>query len=770
MTHRKATGGNTRSKGSITALLAASLVALAGMTTSMAQPAAPVAPAVTPPNAANAAAPVNLSAAIWRQALASGKDELAMAEPLRRVQGEGAAAGVAGLRSSLDALETNLAKRETARSEQIDKVNKELDEALAKEPTADNLSKALRSTVELYLLKLDKAAFIGQERIQGLINRAEAAARAAEANGDWIMANELFVRLNLLLEESARFKADVRRLSDRLTMINLYVPERLWQLRNERRQEEGMKPLPPFNATGEDYPTKLRGINEFMVLKALFAAARGNVEKKPLRTMLVGGLDAVRTMVTTKDLEGAFPGIADAAGRERFIGFLDARLNEYKTAATDPGQLATAGMLEELMERGKADVGISAEAILHEFGNGAFDRLDEFSQIFWPDQVSSLRRITDGQFIGVGVQIQTDEETQFIKIVAPLEGTPAFRAGIRAGDLIKKVGGKNALGMNLQQAIEQITGKAGTQVNLTIEREGEDMDFLLTREVIPLRTVKGWKRSGNREDEWDWFIDPRSRIGYVRITSFNESSTTSTTRELRDALAQMQAQGLNGLIFDLRFNGGGLLPQAVNVVNTFVDSGMVVYTQTGDGTRVEEHSAKPSGLRLRDVPIALLVNEGSASASEIVSGALRHYNDTGKLKTIIIGQRTFGKGSVQNVMELASNASLKLTTQYYFLPNGQLIHRRDGASSWGVNPHLSVEMLPKQISDAVLLRQDADTPLAFTGSAKDKDGKPREQPDPERLLVDGLDLQLQTALFVLQSQALPKLPEAAAAETGNKPG
>lgn len=773
--------------------VASALVITAGLSPLAAAQAlqSPQAAAVAPADAGIALG--DLAPAMWRSALASGNDELASGGPLRRLSAPNELAPIAELRGSLEAYEKHLAQREMQRREQLDKVEKELGETLAQARSPQQLSKALRSAVELYLLTPDKTALLAEPRVQDLIREAEAAAHTAEAAADWIMANELFVRLNLLLEESAKYKPDVRRLGDRLSMIQLYVPQRLWELRDGRRKEEGLKPLPPFNALGEDYPTKLRGINEIMVLKALFAAARSNIERKTLRDLLSGGLESVRTMVTTKDLVGAFPGLGDAKARDEFIAFLDARVNEFKTARADPGQLAAATLVEELTDRAKKGLNLPSEAVLHEFGNGAFDRLDEFSQIFWPDQVASFRRITDGQFIGVGIQIQNDEESQLIKVVAPLEGTPAFRAGIRGGDLIKKVNGRSTLGMNIQQAIEQITGKAGTPVTLTIERrdpekpEGDpaavaDIDFDLVREVIPLRTVKGWERSGAKEDDWNWFVDSESRIGYVRITSFNESTTTSTTRELRDAIAQMQAQGLNALILDLRFNGGGLLPQAISVVNTFVDSGLVVYTETADGTRVEEHSAKPSGLRVKDIPLAILVNEGSASASEIVSGALKHYTDSGKIRAVLIGQRTFGKGSVQNVLELSTNASMKLTTQYYFLPNGQLIHRRDGATNWGVQPHLSVEMLPKQISDAVLLRQDADTPLAFAAGLKDKDGKRREQPDPDKLLTDGLDLQLEAALFVLRSQTLPRQAqaliregakggrEAAAAEPAGRPG
>jgi carboxyl-terminal processing protease len=730
---------------------------------------APVARGVEGANPPAVATTADVSEAIWRSAR-DGKGELALAEPLRGAPLAGAPA-LAGLRGTLDALEANFAKRETARREQVEKVEKELTEATSGEQTPANLSKGLKAAVELYLLTTDKQAFLAQDRLKQLVERADAAAHQAESKADWIMANELFVRLNLLLEEQGKYKADVRRLTDRLMMIQLYVPEQLYRLRNARRLEEGLKPLPPFNATGEDYKGKLAGINDTTVLRAVLTAAKNHVERKPLRQLLTGGLESVRNMATTRDLEAAFPGIANPTARDGFIAFIDAKINDLRTAAADPSAFATSSLIDDLLSNSASSVKIPNEAILHEFGNGAFDRLDEFSQIIWPDEMNRFRRITDGQFIGVGVQIQLDEETQMIKVVVPLEGTPAFRAGLRAGDLIKKIDDKPALGLSLNQAVELITGKAGTKVKLTMERAGEDIDFLLNREVIPLRTVKGWRRTGPKEDQWDWFVDPQAKIGYLRLTNFQESTangvTTSTTREMRDAIAQMKKDGLQGLILDLRFNPGGLLNQAVDVANTFVEDGMIVYTEATGGVRTEEHKAKASGLRVKDIPIVVLINEGSASASEIVSGALKHYGDTGKIRCVLIGARSFGKGSVQNVLDLSNNARMKLTTQYYFLPNGQLIHRREGATTWGVQPHVVVEMLPKQISDSLLLRQDADTPTNFLAAdQKDKDGKPREQPNPDRLLTEGLDLQLQHALFLLQSQTVGRA-EANAVKPGD---
>jgi carboxyl-terminal processing protease len=386
--------------------------------------------------------------------------------------------------------------------------------------------------------------------------------------------------------------------------------------------------------------------------------------------------------------------------------------------------------------------------------------------VIWPDEVARFNRMTEGKFIGVGIQIQMDEETQLIKVITPLEGSPAMRAGVKAGDLIKKIDGKSAIGISLNQAVDLITGPERTKVNLTVERAtGEkdhdgkefttDVDFQLTRAVIKQPSVKGWVRTGAKEDDWDWFIDKELGIGYLRLSQFTEETTT----ELRNAIAAMKRSpnGLGGLILDLRYNPGGLLTEAVSVSNTFIDNGVIVSTE-GNGSMEPPRSAEPGNAMLGKTPLVVLINQGSASASEIVSGAIRHYADKGDINALVIGERSFGKGSVQNVWNLLP-AKMKLTTQYYKLPDGRIIHRKPKAQTWGVEPHLTVSMLPEAESEALKLRQEADVlEIDSTGNVVET-GKPR--PDPRKLLDDGMDVQLETALVILQGKAAAAQNQAA---------
>ncbi len=671
-----------------------------------------------------------------------------LAAAIRAATVAGDAQAMTTIREGLAALERHEAKREKDRAERTAKLEGEMNEALAAGRTPLALSKALKSVVEMHMISTDKAAFLQMGKIKDLVRDADVAARAAEAAGDWIMANELFVRLNLLLDEDGRFKNDARRILDRLSQIRLYAPQRLWDLRNSRRLLEGQKALPPYNSLGDDYQAKLRGVDAGTVRAALVQASEKHVERKALRELLIGGLESVRTLTTTPDLKVAFPGLERPEAVASFTTWLDERLAALKAMRVDPDLFQLDNLVADLLGASRQTVRIPDQAVLHELGNGAFERLDEFSAIVWPDELTRFRRIMDGEFTGIGVQIQLDDETQMIKVVSPLEGTPAFRAGIKNGDLIKKIDDATAVGMTLDQAVDLITGNRGTRVKMTMEREGKDIEFPLTRERIPIKTVKGWRRTGPRDDEWDWFVDRPSRIGYVRLTNFQGDTTT----DLRKAVDFMKKDGLQGLILDLRFNPGGLLTEAVSVSNMFIDSGTIVYTEAAGGVRTDTQKARPGDQRLRDMPVVVLINEGSASASEIVAGAIKHYADEGKLRARLIGQRTYGKGSVQNVTPLGPASVLKLTQQYYFLPNEKCIHRREHATMWGVDPHQFVEMLPQQTSDALTLRQEADSPQHWMDGAD----KAKLPPDPAKLLSDGLDLQLETALLYLRTQTAAK--------------
>lgn len=672
------------------------------------------------------------------------------------------------VRASLELFEANRIKREELRAEQITEASQELDDHLAAydaDRSPDALSDALESVVRLQLLKDNNEALFADTRVDRVLADAQRAARQAEREGDWLVASELFFRLETIFDEAGTFKDDVDRLGDRLTMIRMYAPERLWELRNARRLAEGLDALPPYNPYGDDYVAKLQGVTSTAVRTAIQRAAqmhvgretRDNPDGVTMNDLLLGGIESVRTMATTSDLATTFPGLGNASRRNRFLARLDEREATIKGWTREASAFDLRRVIDGVLSDADETLGIMPEAILHEFGNGAMAELDIYSGFIWPDELARFRRSTDGEFTGVGIQIQLDE-TQNIKVVTPLEGTPAQRAGVRSDDVIKKINGISAVGLELNQAVEIITGPANTTVDITMERTDpetdkvEEITFTLTRQRIDLPSVTGWEKTGAGDQDWNWFIDPEAGIGYIRLTGF----TADSTRDFDRAISAMKAQGLNGLVFDLRYNPGGLLDQAVSIASRFVPEGMVVRTVDANGVPQEQQNAKRvrDNRDLSDLPVVVLINEGSASASEIVAGSVQAAAKLGQNKSLVLGQRSFGKGSVQNVFLLPGNqAGMKLTTHFYRVNSPRTIHKMPGATEWGIDPDLEVDMLSSQQQEALLLRRDADVlPL-------DQDGNiiaDADRPDPDTLITDGIDLQVQTALVLLQTQTLGK--------------
>ena len=639
---------------------------------------------------------------------------------------------------SVQRFREHLSEREARREARVDELWGELTDAAFE----DDLAEALRAAVELDMLLPDESLAVTDERVAGLVDRARGRAADEEADGSWLRAYTLYSRLNLLFEETGRFRDDERRLRSRLTMLRVYTPELFHDMQSVQRVEDGEDPLPPYNALGDDWRENWAGIDQDMIIHALHQAAQHHVERVRVSEMLQGGLERVRTLVTTTDLRETFPSLED---RDASLAFLE-RLDTMSAVLRERGQRAgtfdIVHTVRELIKANSRTLRLDEIAILHEFGGGASDRLDEFSSFYWPDELERFSRTADGRFTGVGIQITLTDALE-LEVVTPVQGTPAARAGIRPGDLIREIDGRPTLGMGLSQAVQTIVGEKGTPVELGVERSGVDrmLKFELLRDVIPLYSVKGWERSGPSEDDWEWFVDREYGIGYVRVTQF----INGTGRDLRRALRAMKDEGVNGIVLDLRFNGGGLLDEAVDVANLFIDSGVIVTQEDADGRVRERAEARAGRSVATKAPLVVLVNGTSASASEIVAGALQDYG-----RALVVGDRTFGKGSVQNVFMLAGGrAAFKLTTQYYKLPEGRLIHRKEGATEWGVAPDVAVEVLPAQVGEALELRQNADI-VEF-----DERGRvvaDAERPNPDDLLLEGIDPQLETAILLLKSR------------------
>ncbi|MCE9556903.1 MAG: PDZ domain-containing protein [Planctomycetes bacterium] len=314
---------------------------------------------------------------------------------------------------------------------------------------------------------------------------------------------------------------------------------------------------------------------------------------------------------------------------------------------------------------------------------GMLDKLDPYSSYITPGQVDRFRSSVESQFGGIGIQVSMEQGV--LKIITPLVGTPAYRAGLMSGDTIIDIEGKPVAGVPLDEAVRRLKGPVGTKVSLTVLHAGKGgkQTVTLTREIVHVETVMGDRRTD--KDQWDFMYDREKRIGYIRVTSFGRD----TVRDLRRALEQLQKDKVRGLVLDLRFNPGGLLTSAIETCDLFIDKGRIVSTK---GRNVKERvwDAKAEGT-FGGFPMAILVNHYSASASEIVSACLQDHQ-----RAMVVGERSWGKGSVQNVIDLEDGKSvLKLTTASYWRPNGKNIHRFPDAKEgdeWGVRPDKEYEV------------------------------------------------------------------------------
>ena len=285
--------------------------------------------------------------------------------------------------------------------------------------------------------------------------------------------------------------------------------------------------------------------------------------------------------------------------------------------------------------------------------NGIRNILDPHTTVFAPKDYESLRVSMEGKFGGVGITISLRDN--ILTVISPLSGTPAFKLGIRAGDRIRKIDGKETKGMSLDDAVNKLRGKIGTDVTVAIEREGvpDLMDFTITRAEIIVHAVPYYG-----------MVTPE--IGYIKLAPFSDK----TTSDVENAIRGLQKQGMKKLILDMRYNPGGLLNQAIEISELFLKPGNVIVSTRGRTQKTESASRRNPMLK-SDVPMVVLVNQGSASAAEIVSGALQDWD-----RALIVGKTSFGKGSVQTIFPLdnAGNA-LKLTTAFYYLPFGRCINK-----------------------------------------------------------------------------------------------
>ena len=369
--------------------------------------------------------------------------------------------------------------------------------------------------------------------------------------------------------------------------------------------------------------------------------------------------------------------------------------------------------------------------------NGMLTGLDPHSSYLDSEAAQDMRVQTKGEFGGLGIEVTMENE--LVKVIAPIDDTPAAKAGVRGGDFISKINGEEVRGLTLEQAVDKMRGAVNTPIDLTIERAGatKPLKITIVRDVIKVKAVK---------------FRVENDVGYLRVISFTEKTFDDLDAAIETIKKDIPADKLKGFILDLRLNPGGLLDQAISVSDTFLERGEVVSTRGRDPQNVNRYEAR-SGDSINGKPLIVMINGGSASASEIVAGALQDHH-----RATVLGTRSFGKGSVQTIIPLGEDiGSLRLTTALYYTPAGKSIQGK------GIVPDIKVEQpLPEEFKDADVTRGESDLKGHIKGKLETDEGSGSNAyvpPDPKD------DLQIAAALKLLRGEtkdpAFPADPDKA---------
>jgi len=399
---------------------------------------------------------------------------------------------------------------------------------------------------------------------------------------------------------------------------------------------------------------------------------------------------------------------------------------------------------------------------------GMVQQLDPYSAYIGPQELSEFQETLEQQFGGVGIIVEINPQTQRLTVLSPLVGTPAYEAGMRAGDTVLAIDGESTEGFSLEDAVRRMRGPPDTPVRLEIMHKGEQqsIQLTLTRAIIHVDSVLG--DTHNPDGSWSYVLEQDLRIGYIRIINFGDATAGELRRTLGDLAGRVEA-----VILDLRGNAGGLLTAAVETSDMFLEGGAIVSTRGRSHHRGKQYSAQTGNEVLpADLPLAILVDRYTASASEILTACLQDHG-----RAVVVGQRTWGKGTVQNVLSLESgNSALKLTTATYWRPSGTNIHRSRNATEeddWGVRPDPGFEVVldDKEFARLMTYRRQRDfaaDPVPPTPSTPAEDPAagadsltigPPDEPPPEAGAEPSepgplVDRQLQRAVEYLQQELI----------------
>lgn len=575
-----------------------------------------------------------------------------------------------------------------------------------------------------YADKSEKETLMQDPYVQKLTARLEETALRYESEGKWIDAYAYgYYLLRLMDKKNQTWKDQAEKMTD-LAMIETSLSDNSCETSAERHE----------------------GIEATMFTRAVRALDVNYVHDIDYEELFDKGIERMHLL----GLALKFPGESIAYKlTPAEVALWQDGVDKIKTDAVKEYSVITRDVFIKLfydvLELTDTIESLPREVVISQYAQAVLNSLDPHTMLVWPWEVQDFQKNIMQEFTGIGIEIS--KATGDLTVVSLLPDTPAYSSGLDADDVITKIDGEPVTkDMTIQCAVNKITGPAGTKVTLTVKHADggviEDITIKRARIVVP--TIKGWQRVD--DGKWNYMVDDDNRIGYLRITNF----TNTTADDMEEVMLELENRGMQGLIVDLRYNTGGLLSSAAEVADKFIEKGLIVRSQpkwdSGSYEMAKEAGTHPN------YPVVILINGGSASASEIVAGALQ---DAKYKRATLVGERTFGKGSVQTITPYSGEGSqLKYTMAYYHLPSNQRVESRylmekQGREDWGIAPDVEVKLTPREVREMIEVQRDNEI---LAKADHDTNGKPLKRHSLKDTITS--DPQLQVALLVMQSKLI----------------
>ncbi len=583
-------------------------------------------------------------------------------------------------------------RREAARETKFKEQLAELEKLKSVTESNDANGTKVLTTVAMaceFASEAQKKELLSQQFVKQALEKSIAKAHELESKGKWLDSYiNCYSLLTVIDEDNQWYNDHAEKLLEKANIVASFQDS-------------------PCETSGE----RFEGVSEEIFIKALGVLNYNYVNPVDYQEMARAGLKRCQLLAevmdkVSEDVLGNLGKPFATPDRSKLASFstgLTAVVDDMNKSMAGVSEDKFIDIFEKVLELNATTAKLPKALVISQFAEASLEALDPYTVIVWPKQKQDFEKAMTNEFTGIGIEIT--KEKGVLTIASLLPDTPAYNSGLDAGDVIEKVNGTATKDLSIVCAVHMITGPAGTKVTLTIKRPGEEQtqDITLTRAKITVPTLRGWARSNGK---WQYMIDEQNKIGYVRLTNFSER----TSSDLDKVLDELESQQMKGLILDLRFNSGGYLNSAVEVSDKFLATGTIVITRPRFWVSSTYASAHKAGTH-PNYPLVILINKYSASASEIVAGALA---DKMHRRAILVGERTHGKGSVQGIATFPDGGSqLKYTMAYYYLPSGQRVEsqeamKKQGRKNWGVGPDVEVVLNAEELKKMMEVQRDND--------------------------------------------------------------